>query len=105
MRLIDADKLVENLELMAKYQPEHKQSTILGVCATIKAAPTIDAEPVRHGRWIPRRVGADQTQFQCSECPRTIVVVNDYFAKPTKWANKKYPYCHCGAKMDGENKC
>ena len=46
MRLIDADALVKDLELMAKYQPEHKQSTILGVCATIRAKPTIDAVPV-----------------------------------------------------------
>lgn len=45
-RLIDADALIKNLELMAKYQPEHKQSTILGVCAIIKATCSIDAVPV-----------------------------------------------------------
>lgn len=48
MRLIDADKLVKDLELLAKFQPEYKQSTILGVCETIKATKTVDVRP----KWI-----------------------------------------------------
>lgn len=46
--LISRSALLENLELLAKYQPAHKQSTILGVCATIRAAPAVDAAP----KWI-----------------------------------------------------
>lgn len=85
MRLIDADKLVKGLELMAKYQPEHKQSTILGVCATINATPTIDAEPVRHGRWSLVDFAGT---VRCSVCGQL---------------SGEYAYCpNCGAKMDLE---
>lgn len=49
--LINRSMLLENLELLAKFQQECKQSTILGVCATIRATPAVDAEPVRHGKW------------------------------------------------------
>lgn len=52
----------------------------------IDVAPTIDAEPVRHGHWIAYRSGVDT---QCSEC---------------EWSTD-FPiarkYCpNCGAKMD-----
>ena len=42
MRLIDADRLSENLKWMAKYQPNDKQNTILGVVSTIENTPTVD---------------------------------------------------------------
>ena len=54
----------------------------------IEAAPTIEAEPVRHGRWIPQDVTF--TRFMCSAC---------------KSRNHAYrtDYCpNCGAKMDEE---
>lgn len=53
-------------------------------------------EPVRHGRWILEACGFDMYQrttdcvFRCSECGLR--------------AGNKYPYCHCGAKMDAEVK-
>lgn len=98
MRLIDADKLVKGLELMAKYQPEHKQSTILGVCATINATPTIDAELVRHGRWIHTTRedsdwGGTFHRYTCSACNWSMG------NNPTGWGI----FCPaCGAKMDLE---
>ena len=44
--LIDRNTLLDDLRLLAKYQPEDKASTILGVCVTIKARPVVHAEPV-----------------------------------------------------------
>ena len=44
-RYIDADKLNKDLTDMARYQPIHKQSTILGVVSTIKNFPTTDVVP------------------------------------------------------------
>lgn len=64
--------------------------------------PAEDAEPVRHGCWVPNKVGAIETQFKCSECDRTVTLCNDYFGKATKYASHSFPYCHCGAKMDLE---
>ena len=43
MRLIDADALIEDLELLAKHEESFRQSVILGVVHTIKARRTIDA--------------------------------------------------------------
>lgn len=46
MRLIDADSLIEDLELLAKHEESFRQSVILGVAHTIKARSTIDAVKV-----------------------------------------------------------
>ena len=62
----------------------------------IKLAPTVEAEPVRHGKWVyifePDE--NDNVQCNCSVCG-----AGDLHAKDTV-----VPYCwKCGAKMDGEN--
>ena len=54
-------------------------------------APTIDAEPIRHGRWILKILpigGGDKIRsYLCSECDRYV--------------NMKFDYCpNCGARMD-----
>lgn len=63
MRLIDADALVKDLELMAKFQPEGKQSTILGVCETIKATKAVDAWP----KWISVKDGMPDENDKITE--------------------------------------
>lgn len=56
--------------------------------------PIIDAEPVRHGRWMPvtcenhPKIILGCTGYMCSECGRIE-------------EENSEPYCHCGAKMDG----
>ena len=53
---------------------------------------TIDAEPVRHGRWIKRgsydEDGYFDTHYTCSECGTCVFLTTRY--------------CLCGAKMDLE---
>ena len=88
-RLIDADALM-------------KSAWSWDVECLIKQAPTIDAEPVRHGRWIPEKVCSVETKFKCSECNRKIIACNDYFGRAPEWVSNIYPYCHCGAKMRGD---
>lgn len=95
MRLIDADALVQAL---------HKADTVMGqphfLCKTvygcINKAPTIDAVPVRHGRWIE-----STTDLICSACETAF---NDEIAWMCRDLPYGYPmYCpYCGAKMDGE---
>lgn len=48
-------------------------------------------QPVKHGRWI---IADDVEHFiaVCSECGRT----------EDSRAIKDMPYCHCGARMDGD---
>lgn len=80
MRLIDADAL-RMLWLDEDPNLEFEINTVLD---SIDEQPTIDAEPVRHGRWEKR-----DGKTWCSLCGAS---------------NKAYepPYCpHCGNPMDG----
>lgn len=57
----------------------------------LMALPTVDAVPVRHGRWI-WRIWWDypEYQYQCDQCKR--------------WAMFESKFCpNCGAKMDGKD--
>ena len=89
MRLIDADCLIK-----------HRMSGEIGDLSgdfvpgfAIAQAPTIEAEPVRHGYWIPIRDSFGKYFHKCSLCSnvdnKTTAVVGHYC-----W--------FCGAKMDAE---
>lgn len=63
----------------------------------IECAPAVDAEPVRHGRWI--QIITAPSYHYCSYCKS--------IHKMTMSCNKYVllKYCpNCGAKMDGEMK-
>lgn len=100
MKLIDDDEFVEYLKdnLDIWKHPEALDWAI----GKLKQEPAADAEPVRHRRWVPQRIECVSTRFVCSGCKREVEITNDYFGKPTKHAGVIYPYCHCGAKMDGD---
>ena len=60
MRLIDTDKLLEKTECLFKDLNSTEDYMGIGYnhgvgdsIAIIKNAPTIEAEPVKHGRWVP----------------------------------------------------
>ena len=84
MRLIDADALI----LAAQ------QDGAFGYVSAkeIADAPTIDAEPVRHGKWTHERLvstsGGTYAVVRCSECQ---------WQHPM-WKTKFCP--NCGAQMD-----
>lgn len=109
MRLIDADAVAQEILLRCNQEiVKHKtMRRALGDVARtayecVKNAEAVDAKSVRHGRWIAKGVDAIVTKFQCSECGRTVECCNDYFGKPTKHVSSTFPYCHCGAKMRGD---
>ncbi len=89
MRLIDADEFAKdiykcvmygNTALIDKYEVLHR----------LNNAPTIDAEPVRHGHWDIIYTDNIPYAYRCSLCGTTRI-------------DKVY-YCpHCGAKMDEVN--
>ena len=60
---------------------------------TVRTAPAVDAEPVRHGRWIPVELHKSfgvLNGVKCSMCGEGKVV-------------RRYNYCpNCGARMDGD---
>lgn len=81
MRLIDADALHEKangLNWTGRSVIQH----------ALRVSPTIEAEPVRHGRWVVQDEG--RTRFMCSECK----------AKNYDGSGRYCP--NCGAKMDGD---
>lgn len=64
---------------------------------TIDSIPAADVAPVVHGEWVERVIERSDLdgdwlalEYHCSLCGRV-----EY---------RKEPYCHCGAKMDGEGK-
>ena len=67
----------------------------------IDNAPTIDAEPVRHGRWIMDDIG----RHRCSICSERLPFIHCYSEETyDEWYEEieETLYCsHCGAKMDG----
>lgn len=96
VRLIDANALIKVLSEQTFCCAENtavKKSVeaALKYCNDIiEAAPTIEAEPVKHGRWI---FGSSNTSswMKCSEC-----------LKSQSGQTATFSYCpNCGAKMDG----
>lgn len=62
----------------------------------VETTPTVDAVPVVHGRWI--EISSSNHTYKCSECGRLLVNITD----GKNNVAKHYPYCHCGARMDGK---
>lgn len=93
MRIIDADELkaLRELYIQGKLQFVENEYDLIDKC------PTIDAEPVRHGRWRFDSAWMNEdgvvNDYFCSCCGRIISV-------DCKAELENYPYCHCGAKMD-----
>lgn len=100
MRQIDADAVLVEVKKAAGFSDRRGQ--LAHAISCIENAPTIEAVPVRHGRWqgwtTSRWTGKykdydepefkDYTYYTCSECYRKSVV--------------RELYCpQCGAKMDG----
>lgn len=93
-RLIDADALIP----MMKYATTDSEIGVFpikigfnAIIEVINNAPTIDAEPVRHGKWIGY---AGTIGNECSVCGKWIDVLQ---------GTAEMNYCpHCGARMDKE---
>ena len=67
---------------------------------------TADVVEVRHGEWMLMGTemfmdGSHSSKFCCSLCSREIGVCHEHDSDKYRYAKVMYPYCHCGAKMDG----
>ena len=89
IRLIDANALMRDI---ARYHLSDGKFQ-----HWVEVQPTVDAEPVRHGKWI-QLMDYDidnNAVFECSVCGGS-----DMHARGVD-----VPYCwHCGARMDEERK-
>lgn len=71
----------------------------------LEAIPAADVEPVRHGNWNIRLADEMTLCLECSECGRKVDNIDlHYLLEAGEYgeACRRYPYCHCGAKMDLE---
>lgn len=94
MRLIDKDMLIEILGVMQGLC-DTKAALIQNskIWQQVKDLPTVDAVPVRHGKWLPENRTMD-AYWVCSCCG---------FPSEAHGAFKIYKYCpNCGARMDEE---
>jgi len=92
-RLIDADALAKKLNTFNDRMNgnEHFLNGIESAKEIIENEPTIDAEPVRHGKWIGY---AGTIGNECSVCGKWIDVLQ---------GTAEMNYCpNCGARMDEE---
>lgn len=84
MKLVDVDALIQDLN-------DRKISFNADINDAIITAPTVDAELVKHGEWIPKITDYGTMVFRCSACK--------------KFSDIHWAYCpQCGTKMDGERK-
>ena len=86
MRLIDADALIESMgvsDAVMRYE----------IKDYIDSQPTVDAVPVKHGRWIKGGYACGENEYKCSACGET--------EWRTGCARMKYCMC-CGSRMDLE---
>lgn len=97
MRLIDGDELIEHV-WRDRLDSRERIANLVESMPTIKTIPAAAVAPVVHGRWLP--IVSYNNTYKCSECGRLLVDIADGL----KMVAKHYPYCHCGAKMDGERK-
>lgn len=76
-------RICEFQELLRRAQPENKP---------------VDVVPVVRGEWINK---PKTCVFICSMCGREV---KTFHTNDIKVVNDEYPFCHCGAKMDGERR-
>ena len=93
MRLIDADALLDFLDVGHLRPPTEICFSELMMKNIIELMPTVDAVPVRHGKWTNHILGSTgygtTVMHQCSECECMTI--------------SRFRYCpNCGARMDEE---
>ena len=90
MRLIDANKLIEC---------EFKNPiSYAALCNLVKRQPTVNAVPIKHGRWIDDGLYSDNFPhhaWHCSECEESVIEIDE------PWF-KFCPYCGADMRKDGD---
>lgn len=112
MRLIDADALDAEMYRKSFEVDDGRNVWNSGLWIrykifeeAIREAPTVDAVPVRHGKWIIQdNPGTGWYRVTCSECGEDVTSTAPcigFFPN----AKVVWDYCpYCGARMDEERK-
>lgn len=79
-----------------------RSCVINSVLEKVREIPAADVEPVRYGNWNIRLADEMTLCLECSICGRKVDNIDLHNLLETgKYgeACRRYPYCHCGAKM------
>ena len=116
MRLINADDFIKEINNRCesaikwginaiadhneeiKIRAEQAIATFCEASLTAKKMPTIDAEPVKHGKLL--RTEAYPHKLYCGECFNTLIPNDE--AVEQNWMLKPRYCMYCGAKLDEE---
>ena len=102
MRLIDADALIQWLDVGHLRSPSELCYSELDVKHIIDAAPTLDVQPVRRGEWKDDKLDVywhnSFIHKRCSECGAEPHKNRDYTGRIVGYITSHF--CHnCGADM------
>ena len=100
MRMIDKDALIKKFEEAVRYGQAHGIAedvflfgAFINQLENETVAPTIEVEPVKHGRWVETEDG----EWECTNCKDAVVI-----CVCGKDVTRHKAVCpNCGAKMDG----
>lgn len=99
-RLIDADKLIDSFYKFFKsyegiWEKDKPQYWADNMAVVVDDAPTVDAEPIRHGHWI----GIDDEPCETYECDKCGYITEEIGCN--NGIPNNFNYCpNCGASMD-----
>ena len=104
---IDRNRLKQGIQEDAMTALQGWDSSLMDlVMLDIDEIPAADVEPVRHGNWNIRLADEMTLCLECSVCGRRVDNIDlHYLLEAGEYgeACRKYPYCHCGSKMDLED--
>lgn len=89
--LIDREALMDNLYELVIHGTMAVKTVLPIIGERIQSAPTIEAEPVRHGKWLFNSIEKPEYRI-CNQCGAAFRI------EQQEW--KRCPVCE--AKMDGE---
>lgn len=97
--LIEREAVMKALQTIHTHDGMEISSDVdyVEACSAIYNIPAVDAEPVRHGRWVEKEVYDGDVYYDCSACGESWVLLD---GNP---ADNGMDYCpHCGARMGME---
>ena len=87
---------IENWKEVNKYYHPYTKNTNIPIDEVIQVIKDVPSNNQKTGHWkldVQSPVGG---MYKCSECGRLLYLFSEDNIL------EKYPYCHCGAKMEGE---
>lgn len=105
---ISREAAIEKIRVAGCTDCGGSSGTICGFCdfenavRLVNGLPAADVKPVRHGNWNIRLADEMTLCLECPICGRKVDNIDLHnLLEAGKYgeACRRYPYCHCGAKM------